>query len=506
MVADAQVPWSLVSEFVAAKTGLHFPPARLADLRRGLAGAAEEFGFEDVPSCAEWLLSTPLTDAQLQVLASHLTIGETYFFRDKQTFAVLRDRVLPDLIAARRGREQRLRLWSAGCSSGEEAYSLAILVRQVLPDFADWQVTVLATDINGRSLRKAVAGAYGEWSFRDAAPGFKARYFSRDAAGRYVILPEIREMVTFAHLNLVEDTYPSLATDTNAMDLIFCRNVLMYFTPSQTRNVIAKLHHAMVDGGWLAVSPSEASQALFPEFATRNFPGVILYQKTDGKADVATPRWRPVDADADYFPPALDAPVVWPPLPRAPELVPLEPPPPELPQQPPLARDPASTLTRATALYADGHYAEAAEALLGALQDHGPRPEIFSLLARATANQGNLAEAGQWCDRWIAADKLDSGGHYLRAVILLEQGAQEEARASLQRAVYLHGDFVLAHFALGNLARSRGRPGEARKHFANALHLLATHPPDAVLPESDGLTAARLTETIAALTAMEPVA
>lgn len=510
MVADAKVPWSRVSGFVAAKTGLHFPPARVADLRRGLAGAAEEFGFEDVPSCAEWLLSTPLTDAQLQVLASHLTIGETYFFREKETFAVLRDRVLPDLIAARRGREQRLRLWSAGCSSGEEAYSLAILVRQVVPDFADWQVTVLATDINGRSLRKAVAGAYGEWSFRDAAPGFNARYFSRDAAGRYVILPEISAMVTFAHLNLVEDTYPSLATDTNAMDLILCRNVLMYFTPSQTRNAIAKLHHAMVDGGWLAVSPSEASQALFPEFATRNFPGVILYQKTDLRADVAAPRWYPTDADAGYFPPALDAPAVWPPLPpRAPEFVPLEMPPAEppqpLPQHPLPARDPATTFARATALYSEGHYAEAAEALLGALQDHDPRPEIFSLLARAMANQGKLADAGQWCDRWIAADKLESGGHYLRAVILLEQGAQEEARAALQRAVYLHGDFVLAHFALGNLARSRGRPGEARKHFANALHLLAAHPPDAVLPESDGLTAARLTETIAALTAMEPV-
>jgi chemotaxis protein methyltransferase CheR len=92
--------------------------------------AADEFGFDDAAKCAEWLLSTPLTKAQLQVLASHLTVGETYFFRGKQAFDVLSSRVLPALIQARRGRDQRLRLWSAACCSGEEAYSLAILLRR----------------------------------------------------------------------------------------------------------------------------------------------------------------------------------------------------------------------------------------------------------------------------------------------------------------------------------------------------------------------------------------
>ena len=135
-----------------------------------------------------------------------------------------------------------------------------------------------------------------------------------------------------------------------------------------------------------------------------------------------------------------------------------------------------------------------------------PEPELpeFSTLARALANQGKLAQALTWCDRWIAAEKLNAAGHYLRAVVLLEQGDPEQARRSLQRAIYLHPDFVLAHFALGNLARRGGRNGEADKHFANALHLLARLQPDTPLPESDGLTAARLTETITALTSLEP--
>jgi chemotaxis protein methyltransferase CheR len=131
------------------------------------------------------------------------------------------------------------------------------------------------------------------------------------------------------------------------------------------------------------------------------------------------------------------------------------------------------------------------------------RPE-FSTLARSLANQGKLAEALTWCDRWIAAEKLNAAGHYLRAVVLLEQGDPEQARRSLQRAIYLHPEFVLAHFALGNLARSGGRNGEADKHFANALHLLARLQPDAPLLESDGLTVDRLIEMITALTSLEP--
>lgn len=463
MAPETAVSWSRVSSFIADAMGLYFSPARWGDLERGLAGAAKELGFEDVMSCADWLLSSPLTREQLQVLASHLTIGETYFFREKKTFDVLRDIVLPELIQARRGRQQRLRLWSAGCCSGEEAYSLAILLHQVLPDLVDWQVTILATDINAHFLRKALAGTYGEWSFRDAPVGLKQRYFTRRGDGRYVVMPEIKGMVTVQHMNLVDDVYPSLVTNTNAMDLILCRNVLMYFTPSQTQKVIGKLHRSLIDGAWLSVSPSEASQALFPQFETRNFPGVILYQKTG-----ATVRRRETPVAAPFS-----------------------------------ERAERSSPSVATPLYAQGRYAEAADTLLASFPEHAASSEEFSLLARSLANQGRLTEALAWCDRWIDADKLNSGGHYLRAVVLLEQGNQEEARSSLQRAAYLHPDFVLAHFALGSTARGRGKTAEADRHFRNALQLLARLRPDELLPESDGLTAGRLAETIATLTGVE---
>ena len=164
--------------------------------------------------------------------------------------------------------------------------------------------------------------------------------------------------------------------------------------------------------------------------------------------------------------------------------------------------DPRPTLFAAAAsLYQQCRYGEAADTLLASFAGHTPEPNAFSLLARALANQGRLADALAWCDRWIAADKMDAAAHYLRAAVLVEHGHQDDARGSLQRALYLEPTFVLAHFASGSLARSRDRHDEADRHFANTLDLLGRLQPHDVLPESDGLTAGRLTETITAMTA-----
>jgi chemotaxis protein methyltransferase CheR len=354
---------------------------------------------------------------------------------------------------------------------------LAILVQRLLPDWADWHIKILATDINERFLQKAAAGVYGEWSFRQSAAGFKERYFVPTADGRLAVAPQIRNCVSFAQLNLAGDAFPSLATDTNAMDVILCRNVLIYFTPAHAHKLVQNLRHALMDEGWLAVSPSECSQALFSGFTAVNFPGSVLYQKCQGAA-VSPPSWRP-------------APVLTP----MPNTVPAF----EAPPRPNATAADAvigapDTLEVAESLYGQGRYAEAASAVLR--NPEGPR--TFSLLTRALANKGQLSEALAWSERWIAADKMDCAAHYLHAMILEEQGAREAARRSLNRAVYLEPEFALAHFALGNLARADGS-GEATRHFENALHLLRACPPDLPLPESDGLAAGRLMEIIATM-------
>jgi chemotaxis protein methyltransferase CheR len=446
--------WPRVSELIAARLGLHFPRERQADLQRGLAAAAKEFGLADAGACADWVLSTTLSRAQLHALASHLTVGETYFFRERKTFEALAQRVIPELVQ-RRAVEKRLRVWSAACCTGEEAYSLAIALQQSIPNSQEWNISILATDINPRFLQKAATGTYGEWSFRECSPGFKESYFTPTADGRFAIRPQLKQWVRFAPLNLVDDSFPSFATDTLAMDLIFCRNVLMYFTTEQARKVAGQLRRALRDDGWLVISSGDGSQALSGLFAPVNLPGAILYRKKNVVESAPLPAWTPpaVIEPAVFITPALAA------------TVPLEPPP--TPQT---------------------------------------RDRSFSEQARALADQGQLEEALRCCDRWISHDASDPAARYLHAVVLQELANAAQARRSLQQALYLDPNFVLAHFALGNLERGEERHEEARRHFHNALMLLGKCAPEELLPESDGLTAARLGQILAALLEIEAAA
>jgi chemotaxis protein methyltransferase CheR len=471
--------WQRVSEFIAQHTGLDFRDERRSDLQRGLAAAATEFGLDDAAGCAEWLLSASPTRPQWNIVASHLTIGETYFFRERKVFDALAEHVLPELISRRRGREQRLRLWSAACSTGEEPYSLAILVRQLLPDWQDWTVTILATDINERFLQRAVAGIYGEWSFRESPAGFKERYFTAAPNGRFAIAPEIRSCVSFAHQNLAQDCLLSPMGDVHGMDIIFCRNVLIYFTASHARKLAENLHRALADGGWLAVSPSECSQTLFSSFAAVNFPGAILYRKCRAE-ERGPPIWPPPSHAVAERVVAFDAP------------------------RPSASYAPDPDLGTAGTPRSAAAVAQTSPVSSQPAQ----KPAAISLQARALANQGQHAGALAASEQWIASDKMDSAAHYVHAMILQEMGERQAARDSLHRAVYLQPDFALAHFALGNLARAEARSAQAKKHFANALHLLRSSPPDALLPESDGMSAGRLMEIITTLLAQpdRPVA
>jgi len=479
------------NDFLAQQMGLHFPAGRRIDLLRGLKAAAGEFGMPDAEACMQWLLSTPLDRQRIETLACHLTVGETYFFRDPKTLDALQMHILPALIQSRRQHGQTLRIWSAGCSTGEEAYSLAILVQRMIPDFKQWRITILGTDINPRALTKAESGSYGEWSFRNAPDWLKNGYFRATHHGRYEIIASVREMVTFSYLNLSENTYPSLMNNTNAMDIIFCRNVLMYFEPALATQVLQRHSLSLADGGWLVTSPTEASQAMPGTMEIVNFPGAILYHKnTPGTAR------HPATAFlAQPEPPEQIgiSPVTAPKraMHQAAAIV-LN----KAPPKPP-------GYQQALALYRQGCYHEAAaqaETLLGSRQD---RLQALHLLARIHANQGNLAKARQWCRQAIDADRLDPIGHYLLAVVLLEQGLADDGKQELKRTLYLDPEFALAHFALGNLCRQQGGSKDARKHFDNALLSLAAHLPEEQLPEAEGLTAGRLAEIIQTLRKQE---
>lgn len=459
------------STFLSTRMGLHYPRERWADLERAVVQMAAELGYADADACMRHFLTTPVDRAEIETLASHLTIGETYFFREPASFDALATRILPDLIAQRRSFHNRyLRIWSAACSTGEEAYSMAILLDRLIPDLREWNITLLATDINPRSLRKAIDGIYSEWSFRGIDPEIRRTYFVPRGT-KWEIAPHIRRMVTFAYHNLAEDLYPSVHNNTNGMDIIFCRNVLMYFSMTRARQVATNLQHALVDGGWLVAASVEGSIELFSPLTNIGLTDATIYRK-----NVATPL----------------VPFTLPPLVGEPVAAPLPPP---VTPPPPAAEPGPGPLDRALLLYQTGANAQAIALLLGD-PNLAADGKALTLLARLYANEGRLDLADECCRRALSVDRLAPERHYLLAMIRQECGDARGAADALKRALFLDPDYVLAHVALAGLALAEGRRAEARRCYRNALTLLATHDPAETLPESDGLTVGRLTEIV----------
>jgi len=482
-----------LSEYLTAKIGLHFSNRNRNELHQKMAAAMTDFGFEEVGKFIEWLLSLSPTQKQIEILASHLTVGETYFFREKRAFEILEHSILPGLIDARRRTGKRLRFWSAGCSTGEEPYSIAILLDKLIPDLKDWNITILATDINTEALRKADEGIYSDWSFRDTPPSFKDKYFERVNGNRYLLRPDIRKMVTFSYLNLSEDVYPALQTNTNGMDVIFCRNVLMYFAPEHVKRAAERFYRSLVDKGWLIVSPVETSHIHYAQYATVRLQEATFYKKDTRKIKPERLIAKYIEKEIIPYPlkkvkhrksekPSHGAPYSASIKPKQSVLTPLE---------------------EASILYRKGFYREAEERLSALISNGSSSQEMLVLFTKILANQGKLEDAFHWCEKAVSADKCNPHLHYLLAVILAEQKKGEAAKASLKKALYLDPDFVLAHFALANLSLRRGKIAEARKHFGNTTEILSKYKPDEIFPESEGITAGRLSEMIGAVRLQE---
>jgi len=437
---------------IASRLGLDFSERRQADLVRSLLLPRPGSPAEAPDAYVARLATLPDQSPAWRRLVSRLTVGETYFFRNGAAFDALEREVLPALVATRRSAGiNRLRLWSAGCATGEEPFSLAMLLDRLLPDCAEWAITILATDINMEALDVARRGCYRAWSLRETPAWARERYFRLRPGNTFELEPRIRRMVAFAPLNLAEDSYPALVTNTTAMDLILCRNVLMYFTPEAQRRAGSRLVRALAPDGWLVVSPAEASAELFRPLVPVNFPGATFYRQ-DRKAAGSPSPGRP-HAKADLWPPAE--------VPGAPDA----PPGPDVPP----ALTPVRDARRRPASLAD---------------------------ARALADQGRLEEARRLCEAVIARDRLDPEPYLLLAAIHQEREDVPAALKILRQAVYLAPDSPTAHVLRGALLlRRKDTRREARRALETAVRLLTRLPPDGPVDGAGEVTARRLLGT-----------
>lgn len=500
-------------DFLTLAMGLYYPEERLSELERCFSGAAVEFGFEFNSKCIEWILSGPLTDNRVRVIAKHLTVGETYFFRDEPLFRYLQEELLPLLIYKNHKRNS-LRIWSAGCCSGEEPYSVSMLLSGLLPR-SQWQLDILATDINVNYLAKAFAAVYGQWSMRETNDLRKEKYFIKCAEKQWAVKSDFKKDVRFSYLNLADDLnhYPSIVEA--PMDLIFCRNVLIYFSEAQAKNTVQKLRSCLASDGYLVLAPSEVSLASHG-FNVIQAPGVILLQREDGAktflfGGIKTANWlssslhqhQSDDPFAAFFstpeqpslPSLASGPEVAGDLEVGRHVEPAY----RSESKMPTSKAPARTLLQqAESLYSSRHYLEVIE-FLQSCPDTEANAASATILARALANVGNMTAALEWIERSLKLEKLSAVNHYLRGSFLLQLDRSADAAKAFQNALFLDQSLIMAEFALANLQVQEQQPKKAALHYNNCLVLMKDADDDLVIPESDGMIVRNMRSTIVQL-------
>jgi chemotaxis protein methyltransferase CheR len=449
---------------IVGRTGLLFDDAKLGFLGEVLQRRLDHLGR---PSDAylDDLERRPST-GEIGALAHELTVCETYFFRNGEQFRALAEVALPERMRARKGTRE-LRLLSAGCASGEEAYSIAIVAREAVADPA-WDILVRAVDINPTALAKADAARYSPWALRDTPLDMQRKWFRRD--GREMRLDEtVRRAVRFDSGNLAKED-PEL-WPAAGYDVIFCRNVLMYFAPEQMRLVIERIERSLAPGGFLFLGHAETLRGVSDAFHLRHTHGTFYYQLRDGAEPAGPPTIESETAPVPRQAPIAAFDEAWVDIIRAAteRVAVLVSPPAGEPM--PRARsrwDPAPALD----LLRQERFADA----LDHLRDRPPEaerdPDMLLLEAALLAQDGQLAAAEIACRRLVAIDELNAGAHYVLALCREHAGDRDRASEHDRIASYLDPAFAMPRLHLGLLSRRAGDVETARRELGQALILL----------------------------------
>jgi chemotaxis protein methyltransferase CheR len=459
-------------DYIHDHSGIYLEESKRDSLRISLVTRATRAGASDWDSYFELLAHD---EAEFRELLNLVTINETSFFRFPGQFEALVNRVLPELASNRTGENRVMRFWSAGCSTGEEPYTIAMAWADAGLEPLGWRAEIVGTDVSTKALAVAKAGVYPVRSLLNLPEDVVRRHFV-EVDGAYRVAQHVRRLVDFQYHNLVKEPYP-LALMGN-WDVVFCRNVTIYFRLESTKRVVANLFNSLNEGGYLFVGHSETLSAVSDQFELLEMDGVFLYRKPH--------RTRRLHArtDAEPAPPArpsaragarslADEGVRRRGRERAAARVEEPAPPP-----PPLPADASrpDPLMVARALIVEGRTSEALQAVERLLSEERNNAEAYLVAAHAHADVGDYDRALAECQRALAINPLLPGARYTLGLIHQRQGDLVRAVSELKKTVYIDADFALAHLTLGNIYRAEGRFQDACRSYENALRSLERAP------------------------------
>ena len=451
---------------LASRLGLEFDDAKLAQLADVLRTRLDISGLQAGPYLA--CLQAEASRTELGAIAQELTVPETYFFRNIDHLHALREHVVPERVKAGGG-DRGLRILSAGCASGEEPYSIAMMLHD-LPHGQSPELSIRALDLNPAMVKKARQARYTNWAMRDTPPAMLQRWF-RSEGREFVLDDRIRNAVKFEERNLNEDDAD--LWQPGAYDVIFCRNVLMYFTRSRAQAVVARIAHALAPGGYLFLGHAETLRGLSQAFHLRHTHGTFYYQRKDETEQELESASADVPGDAGPFlAAAVQGSDSWvEAIGKASERVRALT---EL--KTPDGSEPKASrrwhLGQALDLFQQERFAEAL-GLVQALPAAAARdPDVLLLRAVLLVHSGQLELAEDACHRLLGIDELNAGAHYAMALCREGAGDARGATDRDQRAAHLDPAFAMPRMHLGLLARRTGDREAAQRELSQAIVLL----------------------------------
>lgn len=460
--------------------GLDFTDSKTADLEVLLYTRMKQTHCKTAPEYFDLLKNQG--NNERRILAEHLTVGETYFFRHADQLQAFVDHVVPETIKAKEKRKQ-IRILSAGSSSGEELGTIAILLTEHFPQLADWTVNLEGIDLNRVALQKAKKGLYTEWSLRETDAYMRAKYFKKEKRD-FLLSEQIRDKLNFQERNLVENDPDFWRAD--RFDVIFCRNVLMYFSSETMRDVVGRFTHALTPNGFFFLGPSETLRGISNEYHLCHTNNTFYYRRkspdervdpllhpfTKAKEDkVFEDTWaESINSASERVSRLFKGLVERRNSSQSPE--------PELMK--PKHND--SDLGKALGFFRQERYDDALDALRSDTGvDDATNPETLLLHAVILTNRKEFSEANRLCEKILLLDELNAGVYYLRALSFEHDGKLIAAIEQDQIAIYLDPNFAMAHLHLGLMAKRANDMETARSSFTKAESLLANEESSRIL-------------------------
>jgi chemotaxis protein methyltransferase CheR len=463
--ARARVPDTAVralSGLLLERVGLRPVPESEAGLRLAILARLDELGNLDAAAYVERLERGDREE--LRALLPLVTVGKTEFFRDASQVKALRTTVLPQLLSQARSEQRPLRIWSAGCATGEEPFSIAMLVAEL--DAAPEEVDLLATDVNPEAVIAAAQGRFPARRMAAVPKELLERYWV-DQGGEYVARPSLSGRVRFAIHNLAGSVYP-VPRGAPTWDLLLCRNVIIYFDGSTTLRVVRRFFERLREGGVLCLGYSESLYRLSGDFELAEVDGAFLYRRPCA----ARPRDPPPAPGEEAIVRLREAVAM---RRRKPALAPVHAPAPPLGSPAPSASPPLLKGREPLSVVADeleaGRFEVALATLLKALERAPQSLALQITLGNVLTLMRREADARAAYQTAIALEPLCMEAHLFLGILCFEEGAKRDGDAAreLTRALFLDPDCALGHYYLGRLFERRGDPSMARRSYRNAV-------------------------------------